>query len=64
MQTLGYQADSAGVRALYGDLVDCFIQDISDTTPVEDSYRYDTLMKSPEVAENLMREILPLMSGK
>jgi len=63
MKTLGYQADSAGVRSLYGDLISLFIQDIRDTVPVSDSYRFDTLMKKPEIAEDLMREILSLVSG-
>jgi len=64
MKTLGYQADSAGVHSLYGELITHFIQDIRDTISVPDAIRYDTLMKSPQVAEDLMREILTLVSGR
>lgn len=60
MQTMGYSADSKGVREIYRDLVDYFIQDIRDTMKIPDSLQYDTLMKTPKIAEDLMREILSL----
>lgn len=58
MKTMGYPADSTGVRALYADLVDVFIQDERDTAKVPGAVRLDTLMKTPAIAEHLMREIL------
>jgi len=58
MKTMKYPADSTGVRALYADLVDVFIQDERDTAQVPGSVRLDTLMKTPAIAERLMREIL------
>lgn len=58
MKTMEYPADSTGVRALYADLVDVFIQDERDTVQVPGSVRLDTLMKTPAIAEHLMREIL------
>lgn len=62
MQRTGYSADSRGVREIYGDLIDHFIQDIRDSIIVPDALHYDTLMKSPKIAEDLMREILSLIS--
>lgn len=58
MRTMEYPADSTGVRALYADLVDVFIQDERDTAKVPGAVRLDTLMKTPVIAEYLMREIL------
>lgn len=58
MKTMGYQADSSGVRALYGELVDLFIQDIRDTVAIAGAIQLDTLMNSPKIASDLMREIL------
>ncbi|MGV8108125.1 2-phospho-L-lactate transferase [Methanospirillum purgamenti] len=63
MQSIGYQADSGGVRTLYGELIQIFIQDTRDTVSVPGSIRHDTLMKSPEIAEDLMKMILSLCSG-
>ncbi|MDD3574742.1 MAG: 2-phospho-L-lactate transferase CofD family protein, partial [Methanospirillum sp.] len=58
MKTIGFKPDSTGVRAIYSDLVDLFIQDTRDTNLVSGSVRLDTLMKTPDIAEDLMREIL------
>ena len=58
MKTIGFKPDSTGIRAIYADLVDLFIQDIRDTNLVSGSVRLDTLMKTPDIAEDLMREIL------
>lgn len=54
----GLEPTSAGVYAAYQDLIDCFIQDIRDPVEVAGSIRCDTLMKTPEVAEQLIRLIL------
>jgi LPPG:FO 2-phospho-L-lactate transferase len=62
MKTMGFKPDSTGVQAVYADLVDLFIQDIRDTNLVQGSVRLDTLMKSPDIAEGLMREILSHVS--
>ena len=60
MKTIGYPAGSAGVYAMYKDIVTYFIQDIRDPTAVSGAVRCDTLMKSPDIAAALMKEILAL----
>lgn len=64
MQTMGYGADSRGVKDVYADLIDIFVQDTRDPTDIPGSYRYDTLMKTPEIAEDLMRKVFSLVSGE
>ncbi|NLV28453.1 MAG: 2-phospho-L-lactate transferase [Methanomicrobiales archaeon] len=58
MKIMGYSADSQGVSDIYGDIVNFFIQDTRDTIKIDGSILCDTLMKSPEIAEDLMRKIL------
>ncbi|MDD1724473.1 MAG: 2-phospho-L-lactate transferase [Methanospirillum sp.] len=58
MEVMGYQADSSGVMKMYEGIVDLFIQDTRDPVHVPGAARYDTLMKTPEIAGNLMRAIL------
>jgi LPPG:FO 2-phospho-L-lactate transferase len=60
MKTLGYKADSTGVYQLYQEYIEqlFFIQDIRDPIIVPGSIRLNTLMKSPEIASNIMKEIL------
>ena len=60
MKTIGYKADSTGVYQLYKNYTKqlFFIQDIRDPVIVPGSIRLNTLMKTPEVARDIMREIL------
>jgi LPPG:FO 2-phospho-L-lactate transferase len=64
MKAIGYHANSHGVRSLYRDLVDLFIQDIRDPVQVPGAIRRDTLMTSPAIAEDLIKEILSLILRK
>jgi LPPG:FO 2-phospho-L-lactate transferase len=54
----GSDPTSAGVHALYGDLIDLFIQDHRDPVEVPGAVRCDTLMTGPEVAAEIIRTIL------
>jgi len=54
----GYEPDSSGVFGLYQDIVDIFVQDIRDPVTVPGALRCDTLMKTPDVAKELLRTIL------
>ena len=60
MKIINYNADSTGVFSLYQDFADIFlfIQDIRDTVSVPGSLRLDTLMKSPYIAKEIVKEIL------
>ncbi len=61
MRAFGAEPGSAGTRALYGDLVTTFVQDIRDPVTVPGSARFDTLMKSPVESAALAREVLALI---
>lgn len=58
MKTIGCPPGSAGVYEMYRDIITHFIQDIRDPTTVPGAFRFDTLMKSPDIAAGLMSEIL------
>jgi LPPG:FO 2-phospho-L-lactate transferase len=57
----GYEPSSAGVFTAYKDFIDLFIQDIRDPTLVPGAIRCDTLMTSPEVAQQMMELIFQKM---
>jgi LPPG:FO 2-phospho-L-lactate transferase len=58
MVARGLEPTSAGVFSAYTGIADIFIQDIRDPVEVPGSLRCDTLMKSPDVAKNLVVTIL------
>jgi len=61
MEARGFSPDSAGTSALYGGIVDAFVQDIRDPVPVPGAVRADTLMKTPEIAKDLSLLVLSLI---
>ena len=61
MKAAGFEANSAGTAACYGDLVDLFVQDIRDTVTVKDAVRFDTLMVDEAKSVALANEILRLI---
>jgi len=61
MEAIGYSPDSAGTSALYGDIVDVFVQDIRDPVSVPGAIRADTLMVTPEIAKDLSLLVLSLL---
>ena len=61
MKAAGFAASSAGTAACYGDLIDCFVQDIRDPVTVKDAVRFDTLMVDEEKSVALANEILRLI---
>jgi len=61
MKAVGFEASSAGTAACYGDLIDCFVQDIRDPVEVRDAVRFDTLMVDEEKSVALANEILRLI---
>jgi len=61
MQAFGREPTSAGTAALYGDLVDCFIQDTRDPVQVEGAVRCDTLMVDEKASGALAGEVLQIL---
>jgi len=61
MKVAGFAASSAGTAACYGDLVDCFVQDIRDPVTVNNAVRFDTLMVDEAKSVALASEILRLV---
>jgi LPPG:FO 2-phospho-L-lactate transferase len=61
MQAFGREPTSAGTAALYGDLVDCFIQDIRDPVQVKGAVRCDTLMVDEKASGALAEQVLRIL---
>ena len=64
MQAFGREPTSAGTAALYGDLVDCFVQDIRDPVEVEGAVRCDTLMVDEKASGALAGEVLRILERR
>ena len=64
MEASGREPTSAGTAALYGDLVDCFIQDIRDPVQVEGAVRADTLMVDEKASGALAAEVLRILERR
>jgi LPPG:FO 2-phospho-L-lactate transferase len=65
MKAWGCDPSSYGTWQVYRDVVDLFIQDISDTGPgVPGAHRLDTLMTSEKKAESLAWDILSCLPRK
>jgi LPPG:FO 2-phospho-L-lactate transferase len=58
MEACGHPPTSAGTLALYGDIVDLFVQDIRDTGRIEGAVALDTLMVDGEKSAALAGAIL------
>jgi LPPG:FO 2-phospho-L-lactate transferase len=64
MEAFGREPTSAGTAALYGDLVDCFIQDIRDPVQVEGAVRCDTLMVDGKASGALAEQVMRILEKR
>jgi LPPG:FO 2-phospho-L-lactate transferase len=64
MKAWGYESTSFGTWKLYKDVVNMFIQDISDTIEVPGANRLDTMMTNEHKAESLAWDILSYIPGR
>lgn len=58
MTARGQESSSKGTLALYGDILDVFIQDIRDTAVLSRTRKLDTLMVNEEKSTELARNML------
>jgi LPPG:FO 2-phospho-L-lactate transferase len=58
MRARGLSPDSCSTSALYGDIVDLFVQDIRDPVDVAGSLRLDTLMTGEEESASLAQVLV------
>ncbi len=60
MEAMGLPSNSFGLSMLYGEFVDLYVQDVRDDVKIEgrEVIIVDTLMKTPDIAASLMKEII------